>query len=66
MHNLPRYNEYFVLPLAVGKNDMMNGGVYPIVQLGYPAITNIFVVNQIIRCNEDPAITNIFFGTLAL
>ena len=23
MHNLPRYKEYFVLPLAVGKNDMM-------------------------------------------
>ena len=23
MHNLPRYNEYFVLSLAVGKNDMM-------------------------------------------
>ena len=22
-HNLPRYNEYFVLSLAVGKNDMM-------------------------------------------
>ena len=21
MHNLPRYNEYFVLSLAVGKND---------------------------------------------
>ena len=31
------------------------------VQLGYPAITNIFVVNQIIRYYEDPAITNIFF-----
>ena len=23
MHNLPHYNEYFVLPLAVGENDMM-------------------------------------------
>ena len=23
MHNLPRYNAYFVLSLAVGKNDMM-------------------------------------------
>ena len=23
MHNLPRYNEYFVLSLEVGKNDMM-------------------------------------------
>ena len=23
MHNLPRYNEYFVLSFAVGKNDMM-------------------------------------------
>ena len=23
MHNLPRYNEYFVLSLAVSKNDMM-------------------------------------------
>ena len=23
MHNLPRYNEYFVLSVAVGKNDMM-------------------------------------------
>ena len=23
MHNLPRYNEYFVLSLAVGKNDMI-------------------------------------------
>ena len=23
MHNLPRYNEYFVLSLAVGKNNMM-------------------------------------------
>ena len=26
-------------------------GVHPIVQLGYPAVTNIFVVNQIIRYN---------------
>ena len=41
-----------------------------LVQLGYPAITIIFVVNQIIcyngsclRYNEDPAITNIFFST---
>ena len=23
MHNFPRYNEYFVLSLAVSKNDMM-------------------------------------------
>ena len=23
MHNLPRYNEYFVLSHTVGKNDMM-------------------------------------------
>ena len=23
MHNLPRYNEYFVLSLALSKNDMM-------------------------------------------
>ena len=23
MHNLPRYNEYFVLSLAVSKNNMM-------------------------------------------
>ena len=23
MHNLPRYNKYFVLSLAVGKNNMM-------------------------------------------
>ena len=23
MHNLPHYDEYFVLSLAVGKNDMM-------------------------------------------
>ena len=37
-----------------------------LVQLGYPAITNFFVVNQIIRYNEDPAITNIFFGTVTL
>ena len=45
--------------------------VYIVVQLGYPAITNIFVVNQIfllrgLRYNEDPAITNIFFGTVTL
>ena len=44
-----------------------------LVQLGYPAITNIFAVIQIIRyngvlaiLNEDPAITYIFFGTVAL
>ena len=92
MHNLPRYNEYFVLSLAVSKNDMMiqmvdkpnttpigqdretltfkalldlnvavHGQVcrlfclvyiplFSLVQLGYHAITNIFVVNpQIIR-----------------
>ena len=23
MHNLPRYNEYLILSLAVGKNDVM-------------------------------------------
>ena len=41
--------------------------------LNYPAITNIFAINQIIRyngvfatINEDPATTNIFFGTVAL
>ena len=32
-------------------------GVYLIVQLGYPAITNIFAVNQIIRFNGVFAIT---------
>ena len=43
--------------------------LFSLVQLGYPAITNILVVNQLIiryngglRYNEDPAITNIFFG----
>ena len=41
-------------------------GVDPIVQLGYHAITNIFVVNQIIRYNEVFATTNIFFGTVTL
>ena len=87
-HNLPRYNEYFVLLPAVSKNDMMIrmvdkpnttpigqetenlifkalvylnvavhaqvGGLFCVVyiplfnlvQLGYPAITNIFAVNQ--------------------
>ena len=91
--NLPRYTEYFVLSLAVSKNDMMiqmvdKPNTTPIgrdretltfkallylnvavhaqvcglfcvvyisllswVQLGYPAITNIFVVNSIIRYN---------------
>ena len=36
--------------------------------LNYPAVRNIFGVNQIIRYryNEDPAITNNFFGTVAL
>ena len=38
--------------------------------LNYPTITNIFAINQIIRYwglryNEDPAKTNIFFGTVA-
>ena len=37
-----------------------------LVQLGYPAITIFFSVNQIIRYNEDPAIKNIFFGTVTL
>ena len=32
----------------------------------YPAITIIFAINQITRYNEDSAITNIFFGTVAL
>ena len=92
-HNLPRYNEYFVLSLAVRKNGMMiqmvdrpnttpigqdretltfkallylNVAVHAqvcrlfcvvyiplisLVLLGYPAITNIFAVNQIIRYN---------------
>ena len=31
--------------------------VYPIVQLGYPAITNIFEVNQIIRYKGVFALT---------
>ena len=35
--------------------------LFILVQLGYPAITNIFVVNQIIRYNGVFAITNIFF-----
>ena len=37
--------------------------LFSLVQLRYPAITNIFVVNQIIRLrySEDPAITNNFF-----
>ena len=99
MHNLPHYNEYFVLSLAVSKNDMIvdKPNTTPIgqeretltfkvllyltvavhaqvcrlfcvvyitllslVQLGYPAITNIFVVSQIIRCSGVFAITNIF------
>ena len=36
--------------------------------LNYPSITNILAVNQLIRYGEvfDPAITNIFFGTVAL
>ena len=36
--------------------------------LNYPAVRNIFDVDQIIRhrYNEDPAITNNFFGTVAL
>ena len=108
MQNLPCYNEYFVLSLTVGKNDMMiqvvdkgNASligqdgetltfkallylnvavqvqvcrlfcmVYipllSLVQLGYPAITNFFVVNQIIRYNRVFAITTIFFGTVKL
>ena len=98
-HNLPRYNEYFVLLLAVRKNDMMiqmvdkpnmtpigqdrenlifkallyfNVAVHPqvcrlfcvvyiplfsLVQLGYAAITNVFVVNQITRYTGVFAIT---------
>ena len=88
MHNLPHYNEYFVLSLAVNKNDRMMQMVdkpnttpivqdketltfkallylnvavhaqvsqlfcvvhiplFSLVQLGYPAITNIFVTNH--------------------
>ena len=99
MHNLPRYNEYFVLWLALSKNGMMiqmvdKPNTTPIgqdretltfkalhylnvtvhaqfcrlfcvvyiplfssAQLGYPAITNIFVVNQIIRYSGVFAIT---------
>ena len=37
-----------------------------LVQLGYPAITNIFVVNKIIRYNGAFAITNIFFCIVTL
>ena len=37
-----------------------------LVILNYPAITNISVVDRIIRYNEDPGITNIFFGTVTL
>ena len=40
--------------------------LFSFVQLGYPAITNIFVVNQIIRYNEVFDITNIFFDTVIL
>ena len=36
------------------------------VQLGCPAITSIFVVNQIFRYSGVFAITNIFFGTVTL
>ena len=88
MNNLPHYNKYFVLSLAVSKNDMTIQMVdkpnttpigqdretltfkallyldvavhaqvcrlfcvvyiplFSLVQLGYPAITNIFAVNQ--------------------
>ena len=95
-HNLPRYNEYFVLSLAVSKNDMMirkvdkpntidqdsqtltfkallcldvavHGQVCSFAwcisycsawfSLVTPLITNIFVVNQIIRYNGVFAIT---------
>ena len=98
MHNLPCYNEYFVLLPVVSKNDMMIrmvdkpnmtpigqeretlafkalhylnvavhaqvGGLFCVVyiplfnlaQLGYPPITNIFVIDQIIRCNRVLAI----------
>ena len=40
--------------------------LFSLVQLGYPAITSIFVVNQIIRYNGVFAITNIFFDTVTL
>ena len=40
--------------------------LFSLVQLGYPAITNIFVINHINRCNGVFAITNIFFGTVTL
>ena len=98
-HNLPCYNEYFVLSLTVSKNDMMiqmvdkantsligqdgetltlkallylNVAVrvqvcrlfcvvyiplLSLVQLGYPAITIFFAVDQIIRYNGVFAIT---------
>ena len=48
-------------------------GIEFLVILNCPAITNSFAINQIIRyngvfatINEDPATTNIFFGTVAL
>lgn len=39
-----------------------------LVILNYPATTNISVVDRIrgLRYNEDPGITNIFFGTVTL
>ena len=46
--------------------------LFSLVQLGYPAITNIFAVDQIIRYNgvfaitKTPPITNIFIGTVTL
>ena len=46
--------------------------LFSLAHLGYPAITNIFVVNEIfrykggLRFNEDPVITNIFPGTVTL
>ena len=46
--------------------------LFSLVQLGYPAITNTFVVNPDnslywgLHYNEDPAITNIFLATATL
>ena len=40
--------------------------LFSLVQLGYPDITNIFVVNQVLHYNGFSAIANIFFGTVTL
>ena len=41
-------------------------GVYPIVQLGYPAITNNFVGNQIIRFIIQQIVTLSKYGPMML